>query len=65
MRNGNQRAIKAVVTEVQKAELVKGREGVNRAAEVEGGESKGGNTAAGAVYSDPRSCARSRRIGRK
>lgn len=53
MRNGNQRAIKAVVTEVQKAELVKGGEGVNSATEVEGGKSKGGNTAVGAVYSEP------------
>lgn len=65
MRNGNQRAIKAVVTEVQKAELVKGGEGVNSSTEVEGGKSKGGNTAVGAVYSEPRSRACSRRIRRE
>lgn len=50
-------SVEAVFGEVEEAQLVQGGEGIDGAAEVEGGEGEGGDTIFGALYSYPIGCA--------
>lgn len=53
--NWGEGAVKAVVMEVDEAELVERGERFNGATEVEGREGESGDAAIGAFYADPRS----------